>query len=145
MSYQEVKATAEAYFHHRQNHETINKDRVLYTFLADKFPSIPIPSEVVQGCNAHNNKKENVFEAGETTGDEGSIDSGLSNTVATATVPENFPPPSDLTTPEPCENDEQAKKQQTDMHVKMDPPNVHSETDKAPEELASGRNTGNQP
>ena len=145
MSYQEVKATAEAYFHHRQNHETINKDRVLYTFLAEKFPSIPIPCEEDQVSRVDPNKKKNEVEAGETTVDEASLESGLSNTIATVTAQGTAVPPSDLTTPAPYETEAHFDKQQTDMYVKTEPPNSHSETDKESEEPASGHNTGNQP
>ena len=37
MSFQQAKATAEAYFSHKLNHETSNKDRILHHFLDQKF------------------------------------------------------------------------------------------------------------
>ena len=38
MSYHQAKSAAEAYFSHKVNHETLNKDRILHTFLAQRFP-----------------------------------------------------------------------------------------------------------
>ena len=39
MTYAEALKTAEAYFSHKVNRETVNKDRILYSFLAERFPT----------------------------------------------------------------------------------------------------------
>lgn len=39
MNYQDALKTAEAYFKHRVNKEILHKDRILHTFLAEKFPT----------------------------------------------------------------------------------------------------------
>lgn len=119
MSKEEVRLTAEAYFSHKVNQETSQKDMVLQTFLDQRFSD-----EENQHFDRNNPPPQNQDRASE---DEGSFTESV--TSLDSQLYEN--------TPSPASNEVNNQRENglTDL---SEPPSL-------PNKPASSQNTGNQP
>ena len=122
MTYDEAITTAEAYFKHRVNRETSNKDRILHTFLATKFPQ---------------QHKEQIL------GLKKSHDKQMKKSAVQSQDKDN--PMTEVDTEDLSELDKQVSKPVPDTGRGAEKQVDHYMNKEGDEELTSSQNTGHQP